>query len=574
MMFCTKKIRFFFVLYAFVFFTKLQSQKLFSSSKDLTTHIESIIIKENNQKKDTLELKKRLSFLKESSNKKYHILYDALLANGYSVFFDKTNPQSEYHYLKSIQEAQKSKDLSLIIWTQLNYSKYLYFYCQIDRLTPIVLKAMEESNQIDSSEMILPGETFKFFGWIMFTIEDDSAVDFLKKSMLYMKGTSSESADVLNAIGNCYFRKKDLVNAMHYFDKSEAVALKTNDSVRYAKVLGDKALIYNKKGDVDTAVNLLKQDIAYSQKFKIEKNEMYASILLARILLKLNNKIEAEKILERAGKIAGTKSYYRSSLKEVIELKLLLLNGEDSQKELILRRQLKQVEEYLLQTNGNTVLKRTNWLIQKKKYEDETQKILLELEKSERIRNIGLLILISTILSSAIAYGFFTKRLENKRLKEEEYENDLLMYEEKLKDVSSNIDSYAENLQNKDKQISFLEEELEEIKSFTSKHSEQEKNKLQQMLSSHIMTDENWSAFKREFINQYSDFYYAIIENFPEVKESNLKIIMLQKLNLNNYEMSNLLGVTIDAVKKSKQRLKKKLGDKYDLLFEMVEYKT
>ncbi|WP_278021370.1 hypothetical protein [Flavobacterium ginsengisoli] len=88
------------------------------------------------------------------------------------------------------------------------------------------------------------------------------------------------------------------------------------------------------------------------------------------------------------------------------------------------------------------------------------------------------------------------------------------------------------------------------------------------------MTDENWSAFKREFINQYSDFYYAIIENFPEVKESNLKIIMLQKLNLNNYEMSNLLGVTIDAVKKSKQRLKKKLGDKYDLLFEMVEYKT
>src|SRR5690606_29403235 len=107
-------------------------------------------------------------------------------------------------------------------------------------------------------------------GWIMFTIEDDSAVDFLKKSMLYMKGTSSESADVLNAIGNCYFRKKDLVNAMHYFDKSEAVALKANDSIRYAKVLGDKALIYNKKGDVDTAVNLLRQDIAYSQKFKIE----------------------------------------------------------------------------------------------------------------------------------------------------------------------------------------------------------------------------------------------------------------------------------------------------------------
>ena len=48
---------------------------------------------------------------------------------------------------------------------------------------------------------------------------------------------------------------------------------------------------------------------------------------------------------------------------------------------------------------------------------------------------------------------------------------------------------------------------------------------------------------------------------------------MLQKLDFNNYEMSNLLGVTIDAIKKSKQRLKKKLGDKYDLLFEIIDFK-
>ncbi|WP_167365493.1 tetratricopeptide repeat protein [Flavobacterium phragmitis] len=420
--------------------------------------------------------------------------------------------------------------------------------------------------------MILPAETFQFFGWIMFTVEDESALDFLKKSMQYMKKPSSESASVLNAIGNCYFKNKDITNAMHYLDKSEAMALKIGDSVRYAKVLGDKALIYEKKGNINTAVNLLKQDIAYSQKFKIEKNEMYASILLAKIQLKINNKNEAEKILERAGEIAGTKSYYRSSLKEVIELKLMLLNG-NLQKELILRRQLKQLDEYLLKTNGNTVLRRSNWLIQKNKYENETKQIRSQLEQGERIRNISILILISTILSSAIAYTFLVKRLDTKRVKVEEYESDRLIFEEKLKDASSNIDSYAEDLQNKDKQILSLEDELEGIKSFAAKQSEEDKSKLQEMLSSHLVTDENWSAFKREFINQYSDFYNAIIENFPQLKESNLRIIMLQKLNLNNYEMSTLLGVTVDAVKKSKQRLKKKLGDKYELLFEIIEYK-
>ncbi|MBW1654571.1 tetratricopeptide repeat protein [Flavobacterium quisquiliarum] len=573
MTFFTKKNRLFFVLCAFVFFTKLQSQKLYPTSADLTD-IESIIVKENNPKKeDTSVVKKRLAFLSRSSDKKNNILYHALLANAYSAFFDRINPKSEHYYLESIQEAKKSKDLSLIIWTQLNYSKYLYFYCQIDKLIPIVLKTMEETNQIDASEMILPAETFQFFGWIMFTVEDESALIFLKKSMQYMKKPSSESASVLNAIGNCYFKKKDFTNAMHYFDKSKAMALKIGDSIRYAKILGDKALIYEKKGDINTAVNLLKQDVRHSQKFKSEKNEMYASILLAKIQLKLNNKNEAEKILERAGEIASTKSYYRSSLKEVIELKLMLLNG-NIQKELILRRQLKQLDEYLLKTNGNTVLRRSNWLIQKNKYENETKQIRSQLEQGERIRNISILILISTILSSAIAYSFLVKRLDTKRVKVEEYESDRLIFEEKLKDASSNIDSYAENLQNKDKQILSLEDELEGIKSFAAKQSEEDKSKLREMLSSHLMTDENWSAFKQEFIKQHSYFYNTIMENFPELKESNLKIIMLEKLNLNYYEMSNLLGVTVDAVKKSKQRLKKKLGDKYDLLFEIIDYNS
>ncbi|MBE8724410.1 hypothetical protein [Flavobacterium hungaricum] len=87
------------------------------------------------------------------------------------------------------------------------------------------------------------------------------------------------------------------------------------------------------------------------------------------------------------------------------------------------------------------------------------------------------------------------------------------------------------------------------------------------------MTDENWNAFKREFIKLYGPFYDSVIENFPELKESNLKIIMLQKLDLSNYEMANLLGVTIDAIKKSKQCLKKKLGERYELLFEIIDYK-
>jgi DNA-binding NarL/FixJ family response regulator len=45
------------------------------------------------------------------------------------------------------------------------------------------------------------------------------------------------------------------------------------------------------------------------------------------------------------------------------------------------------------------------------------------------------------------------------------------------------------------------------------------------------------------------------------------------KLGLNNKEVANVLGVTPDAIKKSMQRLKKKLGDQAGVLMDYISDK-
>ena len=67
---------------------------------------------------------------------------------------------------------------------------------------------------------------------------------------------------------------------------------------------------------------------------------------------------------------------------------------------------------------------------------------------------------------------------------------------------------------------------------------------------------------------QEKDFYNQLISDFPDFTESNLRIILLSKLGLSNQDVSSLLGVTIDAVKKAKQRLKKKIGSDYNSILE------
>lgn len=48
------------------------------------------------------------------------------------------------------------------------------------------------------------------------------------------------------------------------------------------------------------------------------------------------------------------------------------------------------------------------------------------------------------------------------------------------------------------------------------------------------------------------------MNEFPEISEAALRIELVQKLGFTNAETARILGITVDAVKKSKQRLRKK----------------
>lgn len=571
-----KKIIFLFAFLTYSFALSSYSQTIIVPVQDSNTNIEHTILEEVNFQGDTLQLKKYLAPLKQSSSKKLQVLHYALLANGYSNCFDKINSKSDAYHTLSIQKAKEINDLSLLIWTQMNYSKYLYYYREMDKLIPIILKTIEDTKKISPEKMIFPGETFKFFGWIMLTVQDDDlTIKYLKKSLLYTEKNSSDYASILNGIGHYYFKKEDLTKADHYFNETINLSQRIGDTLRYAKALGDKGLIYEKKGNLKLAIEYLQKDIDYSEKLRADKNTMYASILLVKAFLKNHDTIAATTILGKAEKIAQSKPYYASSLKEVIELRLIVLNGKDTQKELLLRRKIEELDDYLLKTDGDVALRKVNWTVQKDKYEKEAKNVRLQYEKESQIKNIYAFVIISVIIASVFIFIYLRKKQKNSNKTYNEkifgYENEKLTYEEKLTDANQDLNAHIDHLHDKDLQVTKLKTELEEAKKSKSYYSDIKKVKLQNLLDSHLMTEKNWINFKKEFIKEYPQFYQDLITYFPNLKDSNLKIIMLQKLQFNNREIAGLLGITVDAVKKSKQRLKKKLAEKYDLLFEIMD---
>lgn len=214
-------------------------------------------------------------------------------------------------------------------------------------------------------------------------------------------------------------------------------------------------------------------------------------------------------------------------------------------------------------------------MVQKTKYENQVKNTQVKLVYESKINKIFFIIIILATMLIFLIIVFSKKRLKNISLEYDKktmhYEIEKLKYEKTISEANQDLNTQIQYLHNKNDQISKLKLELEAIQQSSSSFLEEKNGKLQALLDSHLMTEENWISFKREFQKEYVDFNQLLAVEFPELKESNLKIIMLQKLRFNNPEMASLLGITLEAVKKSKQRLKKKMGNKYNLLFEFIE---
>lgn len=540
--------------------------------------IEALLVQIKSFHTDTISLKKYLDPL--SKSKEYKSLYEGLLANGYSDFYNTTNSKSNFYYLNSIKSAAVQKDVSLQIWTQLNYISYLYFYRDYINMTPRLLQVIDQIKKLPVDEIILPGETFKKIGWMLQTLEDyPESLYYLNLATKYTPQKTTEFASLMDNIGMNYFRMGNDKAAESYFNKTVAIARQIHDEVQRAKALGNLALVKQKRGDLQTAISLLKEDIKISEQEQSNQNIMYASILLAELYIKNSNLNQAEEILYKAKEIADSKSYFRKSELQIIKLKLDILKQQNkTDNELGLRRRMIVLEDSLKNKDGDIAISNANWVIQKTKFQQNINRTADEVKHEAAMKNIYAVVIVMAFILAVFIFLNFKKQLKNRQLQYNQkvtlLELEKIKTEHKLTEANENLNAQIDYLKDKNIQIKKLKSEIGQIKQSSSHYLEKENKKLSTLLESHLMTENNWNTFKREFQKEHPEFYQLLQNDFPEITDSNKRILLLQKLNFNNNEIAELLGITPDAVKKSKQRLKKKLGTKFDLLFEHINSKS
>lgn len=532
------------------------------------------ILQEYRSQKDSERLTHSFDSLIRNANKKekesLKIIYKTLLAELHFNAQDHKNEQSEQLFAKAYALAQQSKNIALQIWTTTQYG--YYYYTNSDYLAALPY-FLETSRALESYPHDLIPEVNTVFikhAYYYGTMDDhELSIKFLEKALALSSENSQEYGAILFALGWMYIKTNDIETAEKYFLQTLHAAQNSSDKIRNAKALGELALIHHQRGDSEQAVDFLLKDIELSEKYGDKRNAMYAQLQLGRIYYELGDIDKSQNLLYTALQHAKSRAYLKGFEKEIVEIQLKIAeNQNDEARELALRRDLDDINQHISITDGQEIINKVNWQTQKERIQWQLDTKKAKLERSSLIKWIWAIVSVFLSFILFLLYKVSRKKLKLQQLIFERkifsFELEKVRSEKTLTDTRSSLASFQVYLEEKNQQLEQLENEIYKVTNSSNDKLQEQRVSLERLLDSHLMTDESWTQFKAAFIKDKEDFYNNILSTLPGLTESNLRIILLQNLGLNNQQVAQLLGVTIDAVKKSKQRMRKKYGDQFD----------
>ena len=349
---------------------------------------------------------------------------------------------------------------------------------------------------------------------------------------------------ILEHLGSIYEDLEKYDSAFHYFQMSRKLNQTVGDSLLEAIILNNQSDYYRKTNRYDSALFFSKMALELAERRNYSYQESSALRDLGKIYVLLGEFELAYNYNEKA-----RKSYER-------------IFAEESRQQVTLLQNLFELESKTLRIKNLEQGKKINrWIT----------------------LSLGLCILFLLIL----AWVFFSKQKQrlkskelliqkNKAIHQKELENSKLESErlkielkhKKLEEEYLSLELNAQHKALSSRMLQIIEKNklLEDLrtqlndtrKEIPEKHQAKLK-RLSNLIGLNFSVDEDWEKFQQSFEQIHSEFYEKLREINPELTSNDLRICSLIRINLNLEQIASVLGITIDSLRVSRYRLRKKL---------------
>ena len=153
------------------------------------------------------------------------------------------------------------------------------------------------------------------------------------------------------------------------------------------------------------------------------------------------------------------------------------------------------------------------------------------------------------------------KQLELEKIQQDEYqqriekervEEVLRLKERELFSLALQMELYCQN-------INFLQDKLKQL-SEQSKITPKDIENLDKEMKIKFKDFDNWELFYRSFNEIHKDFLKSLKEKHPDLTTTEIKHCAYIRIHLSTSQMATLLNITVDSIRKTRYRIRKKLN--------------
>ena len=477
-----------------------------------------------------------------------------------SVNIDWIKQQLMKLYSSAIDIAYRLEDDMLVGYVSYSYGSVISLFGEVG------LSVMYAKNGIDLFEKIaygiLPAQ-YQFLAELLYRVREyNECIRYGKKAVIAWQKSPNEfrsfTVSSMNTVALGYHRQQVYDSALIFYNRALDLAKQIKDTVWTGIVSGNMGQIFYAQGKYDTAYALLKGDYNASKAKGFFDNAGNSLQWAARTDLALGNKTVALAEVREAFQLLKQwpdANYLRNTYYTATQIFREMGNYDSA---FYYNNLWSRINDSL-----EKVVATSSLAISKAKLNDETSRYNIQnLNKEKRSQLLLRNILIASIivLSFIIVLAVNRQRLKEKLKTEKAELENLRMEQEKLmmqQEAASAKDQlmmFTQNIIEKTTLIEKLESQIKGKEVTSEQHTI-----ISELSHQTILTEEHWSKFKSLFEKIYPGFFINLKEKFPDITLAEQRMAALTRLQLTPKQMASMLGISVDSVHKTRQRLRQRL---------------
>jgi tetratricopeptide (TPR) repeat protein len=506
------------------------------------------------ERTDSNSYRRILNKIKDvAGNNEYLQVRSLLLEADFIIYYRPVYPFTpasiENLFEKALKKAMEVNDEILIAQVCRRYAIVCDKYKLFEKAMFYALKSIDLQEKNGLEKFNDTGGFYLVIGDILYKVgEYDLCIRQTKKGLALLPLPLSQYSIfvVYNTVGLAYQKINKYDSAIGWYRNALSYA-KDKNTAWEGIITGNIGDVYFMEKKYDSAKYYLLKEFEIAQHGNVEQQSPHNSLLMvARILASQGKPDSGLQLIKKAEPVLF--DHYYSDNRNVYKAKeevfrAMRLNDSAAYYSDLYQHQDDSIKERQARSKMDITLMKLN-------YEKSSRDIVRMLKEKKQEKERQYMLMGGIVLAIVIGIVIYRQQMQRNRL-----EKELLVQQKKAAEETSlaareQLDLFTANIIEKKAMIEKLQEQL----------LQQNQSVNEELLNQTILTDGDWTRFKMMFEKARPGFFEYLQNSAPGITPAESRLAALLTLKLDTKNIAAMQGISPDAVRKSKSRLRQRLN--------------